>query len=170
MDLPGGAVPFTALAGIDRLTRVRDMMIAIQFDGNTLADKFAQLMNVRSRFVIDHHGKFFKPVSPHGPEVDMIKKLLDKGNCWFKFAGCYESSIMGGPHYDDVAEIALVISEYAPERIVWGTNWPHNSCTTTQTYPDDMTLLDLALSWIPAKYHQKVLAENPEELYGFFRH
>jgi D-galactarolactone isomerase len=167
MDLPGGAVPFSALEEIDKLTKPRDMMIAVQFDGNTLSRKFDALNSVRSRFVIDHHGKFFRAVKPDGLEVELLKRLLDKGNCWFKFAGCYESSEVGAPGYDDVAAIAEVVSDYAPERIVWGTNWPHNSCPTTESYPDDMGLLDLALSWIAPKHHQRVLVTNPEELYGF---
>ncbi len=167
MDLPGGAVSFSALDAIDRLAHQMDMMMAVQFDGNTLADKFESLKRIRSKYVIDHHGKFFKAIRPDGHEVSMLKALIDQGNCWFKFAGCYESSNAGGPGYEDVAEIAKVIAAYAPERIVWGTNWPHNGCTTTESYPNDIALMDLALSWVAPEYHERLLVKNAEELYGF---
>lgn len=167
MDLPGGAVPFAALAEVDRITSAMQMMIAVQFDGNTLSEKFATLSQLQSKYVIDHHGKFFNSIDTQGPEVEMLKTLLDKGNCWFKFAGCYESSSAGAPHFSDVGEIAKVIADYAPERIIWGTNWPHNACTTTETYPNDMALLELALSWVKPEYHERLLVKNAEELYGF---
>lgn len=167
MDLPGGAVRFDKLLEIDALTAPRDLMMAVQFDGNTILEKAIWLHKVRSQFVIDHHAKFFKSVDPKGPEVDEIKSLIDKGNCWFKFAGCYESSTVGAPEYDDVAAVAREIASYAPDRIVWGSNWPHNAATSTQAYPDDMDLLEVALSWIDSKHHGKVLVENPEILYQF---
>lgn len=167
MDLMGGAVRFDKLLEIDALTAPRNLMIAVQFDGNTILQKAAWLHQVRSQYVIDHHAKFFKSVDPKGPEVDEIKRLLDRGNCWFKFAGCYESSSVGAPEYDDVAAVASEIAFYAPDRIVWGTNWPHNAATNTHSYPDDMDLMEVALSWIDSRYHRKILVENPEILYQF---
>ena len=167
MDLPGGAVRFEKLLAIDALTSPRELMIAVQFDGNTILEKAPWLHKVRSQYVIDHHAKFFQPVDPKGAEVDELKRLIDKGNCWFKLAGCYESSTVGAPRYDDVAAVAREISAYAPDRIVWGTNWPHNAATTTDAYPDDMDLMEVALSWIDPRHHRKVLVENPAILYHF---
>lgn len=167
MDLPGGAVKFDQLLAVDALTAPRGLMIAVQFDGNTLLEKAPDLHKVTSNYVIDHHAKFFKPVDPKGPEVDEIKRLIDKGNCYFKFAACYESSTAGAPGYDDVAAVAREIAAYAPDRIIWGTNWPHNAATRTEDYPDEMELLEVALSWIAPADHAKVLVTNPERLFGF---
>ena len=98
----------------------------------------------------------------------MVKRLIDGGNCWFKFSGCYESSRSGGPDYPDIAVVARVIAEYAPQRIIWGTNFPHNFAQTTVDYPDDAALLDTSLSWLPDDAARRMaLVTNPEELFDF---
>lgn len=168
MDLPGGAVGLDALEDVDARTAAAGWMVAIQFDGSDIADHLGRLAAIRSRWVFDHHGKFFRGIAPDGPEVDMVKRLIDGGNCWFKFAGCYESSRVGGPDFPDIAAIARVIASYAPERIVWGTNFPHNAATRTEDYPDDAALLDTVLGWFPNERGRHLaLVENPEALYGF---
>lgn len=168
MDLPGGAVGFDALEEIDARASAAGWMMAVQFDGSDLAQHYDRLCRLRSRWVLDHHGKFFRGARPDGPEIALLKRLIDRGNCWFKFAGCYESSLDGGPDYPDVAAIARLMAVHAPERIVWGTNFPHNAATTTAEYPDDAALLETALSWFPNDRGMNLaLVENPEELYEF---
>ena len=57
---------------------------------------------------------------------------------------------------------------HAPERIVWGTNWPHNAARETADYPDDAALLDLAMSWLPDEAARvATLVDSPQQLYGF---
>lgn len=170
MDLPGGAV------GLDRLEEVDDRasdfawMIAIQFDGSHILDHFDRLAGLKSRWVLDHHGKFFAGVTPDSPQVDAVKQLIDNGKTWFKFAGCYESSRSGGPDYADIAAVARELAAYAPERIIWGTNWPHNAAKRTEDYPDDVALLETVLGWFPdEKGRDLALVDNPEALFGFER-
>lgn len=168
MDLPGGAVGLDQLEAVDALASAAGWMIAVQFDGSDIVEHYDRLSALRSRWVFDHHGKFFRGIAPDGPEVAMVRRLLDRGNCWFKFAGCYESSRAGGPDYPDIAAIARIVAAHAPERIVWGTNFPHNGATSTEDYPDDAALLDLAMGWIPDdRGRHLALVENPESLFGF---
>lgn len=165
MDLPGGAVDLSYLEAVDDRAAAADWMIAIQFDGNNLLDHLPRLEKIRSRWVFDHHGKFFKGIDPDGPEVAALLKLIDRGNVWFKFAGVYESSRDAWP-YEDVAAFSRRIAAHAPERIVWGTNWPHNSIRETALYPDDARLTDLVLGWLPdAAARHRALVENPQELF-----
>lgn len=168
MDLPGGAVSLTDLHAVDQLTAEMNWMIAVQFDGTHIADHAQRLAAVKSDYVIDHHGKFFAGISPDGPEVAEVKRLIDRGNCWFKFAGCYESSKSGGPEFSDIAEFSQQIARHAPERIIWGTNWPHNMAKTAEDYPDDGALLDTVLGWFENENAlQLVLVENPARLFDF---
>lgn len=168
MDLPGGAVGLAALEGVDARAADAGWVLAVQFDGSHILDHEARLAALESRWILDHHGKFFAGVTPDSPQVDAVKRLIDRGNCWFKFAGVYESSKIGAPGYDDVAAVARALAAYAPERIVWGTNWPHNLAKTTAEYPDDRALTDTVLAWLPddAARH-KALVETPESLFGF---
>ncbi|CDZ32983.1 amidohydrolase family protein [Neorhizobium galegae] len=167
MDLPGGAVNLSELEAVDAKAASRNWMVAVQFDGSNILDHEERLKNLKSRWVFDHHGKFFAGVTPDSPQVDAVKRLIDGGKCWFKFAGVYESSKAGGPDYADVAAVAREIARYAPERIVWGTNWPHNLAREQADYPDDAALTDTVLGWLPDDAARELaLVKNPEELYG----
>ncbi|WP_102223876.1 amidohydrolase family protein [Acidimangrovimonas sediminis] len=166
MDLPGGAVGLPALKAVDARTRDMGWMMAVQFDGSDILDHEARLGAIGSRWVLDHHGKFFRGATPDGPEMAAVKRLIDRGNVWYKIAGCYESSLSGGPDYADVAAMTRVIAAHAPDRIVWGTNWPHNLAKTAADYPDDAQLLDATLGWLPEEGRQRALVDNAEALFG----
>ena len=167
MNLPGGAANLTKLEEVDAIAASRDWMIAIQFDGSDILDYEERLSKLKSRWVLDHHGKFFCGVTPDSPQVQATKRLIDGGRCWFKFAGAYESSKTGGPDFADVAAVARAIAAHAPERIVWGTNWPHNMARAQADYPDDAALADTVLGWLPdEKARRLALVANPEELFA----
>ncbi|WP_241557948.1 amidohydrolase family protein [Falsirhodobacter deserti] len=166
MDLPGGAVGLAGLEGVDARAHAAGWAMAVQFDGSNILDHEPRLAKVKSRWILDHHGKFFSGAGR--AQIDAVKRLIDGGNCWFKFAGVYESSRTGGPDYADVAEVAREIAAYAPDRIVWGTNWPHNLAKTTADYPDDRALTDTVLSWLPSdEARHQALVTTPEALFGF---
>ncbi len=165
MDLPGGAVGLDALEAVDARANAADWMIAVQFDGNRLRDHLPRLERIRSRWVFDHHGKFFAGVGPDGPEIAALLRLIDRGNVWFKFAGVYESSRAGWP-YEDVAAFSRRIADHAPERIIWGSNWPHNMIRKSEDYPDDARLAELVLGWLgDDRARHLALVENPERLF-----
>ncbi|MGO4624575.1 amidohydrolase family protein [Ensifer sp. 2YAB10] len=165
MDLPGGAVGLDALEAVDARANAADWMIAVQFDGNRLLDHLPRLERIRSRWVFDHHGKFFAGVGPDGPEIAALLRLIDRGNVWFKFAGVYESSRAGWP-YEDVAGFSRRIADHAPERIIWGSNWPHNMIRKSEDYPDDARLAELVLGWLgDDRARHLALVENPERLF-----
>lgn len=166
MDLPGGAVGMDGLEAVDARVQGFGWCLVVQFDGGRILDHVEKLERLESRYVIDHHGKFLSG-PPQLDDLGALKRLIDRGNCWLKFAACYESSRSGGPDYEDIAAPARAFAEHAPERIIWASNWPHNQATRTEDYPDDAALLDTVLGWIPAKHHRKVLVESPAELFDF---
>lgn len=166
MDLPGGALGLSGLEGVDARAADAGWVTAVQFDGSDILDHETRLAGLRSRWILDHHGKFFSGAGR--PQIDAVKRLIDRGNCWFKFAGAYESSKTGAPGYDDVATVAREIAAHAPDRIIWGTNWPHNLAKTTEEYPDDRALTDTVLSWLPSDAaRRQALVTTPEALFGF---
>ncbi len=168
VDLPGGAVGFDQLDAVEAQALAAGWVAVLQFDGSTIADHFDRLKRMRCNWVLDHHGKFLQGVTPDGPEVSMVKRLLDTGKCWFKFCACYESSQTGAPDYADVAVIARDIASHAPDRIVWGSNFPHNMAQKTADYPNDAALLDTVLGWLPDREAlQKAVVTNPAYLFQF---
>jgi D-galactarolactone isomerase len=168
MDLPGGAVGLDEIEAVDARAAARGWMLSIQFGGGDILRHEQRLSQLRSRWVLDHHGKFFSGNDPDSPQVAALKRLIDKGRCWFKFAGAYESSKTGAPSYQDVAAVGRAIADHAPERIVWGTNWPHNLARTQARYPDDAALTETVLGWLRDDDARKLaLVDNPEALFGF---
>ena len=101
---------------------------------------------------------------------------MQSGQAYVKLSG-YRSSTAGYP-YDDVAPLARGFIEAAPDRCVWGTDWPHpNAVTPPGRKPTDVTpllqiddgrLLNLLPVWSPEPaIREKVLVTNPARLYGF---
>ncbi len=89
--------------------------------------------------------------------------MLDKGNTWMKLSGAYMFD--GPPRYAKAAPIAQAYIKAAPERMVWGSDWPH---PTEKDKPDDAVLFDLLSDWAPdAATRQRILVDNPATLYGF---
>ena len=166
MDLPGGAVRISQLEPVERLIRELGWSLMVQFNGRDIERYYDTLDAIETKYVIDHFGRFMPPVPADDSRVDMILRLIDKGNAWFKIAGAYEISETGGPDFADIAPIAKRVIAHAPERIIWGSNWPHVG-VPRERYPDDAALLDLLLDWAPADTHRKILVDNPAALYGF---
>lgn len=93
--------------------------------------------------------------------------LVETGRCWVKIAGAYEFSKSGAPDFEDVARLMRVLIKAAPERVIWGSNWPH-ALAEKVGYPDDGQLLDLLLDWAPDEnVRRRILVDNPAQLYGF---
>jgi predicted TIM-barrel fold metal-dependent hydrolase len=115
--------------------------------------------------VIDHMGHIPTSRGVESPEFQRLLRLLDSGRCWVKLCG-YRSSTQGPP-YDDLLPMARTLIERAPERCVWGTDWPHTNMFG-RLLPDDGGLLDLFCDWAhgPEQVH-RILVDNPAELYGF---
>ncbi|TPW29881.1 amidohydrolase family protein [Pararhizobium mangrovi] len=166
MQLPGGALGISAIPAVEARIRDFDWHLMVQFDGREIDEHRPALEAIKTRYVIDHIGKFLEPVAADDPRVDTLLRLIDRGNAWFKIAGAYETSWTGAPEFADVAAIAKRVIAHAPERIVWGSNWPHVGVPRT-AYPDDAVLLDNLLDWADATQRQRILVDNPAELYGF---
>jgi len=168
MDIQQGAVGMDDLLAINARVHSFGWSLIVQFDGRELLNHIRTLEQVQGNYVIDHTGKFLKPVAPDSAEFQALLRLIDRGNCYVKLSGCYETSIIGPPGYDDLAALSKHLIKHAPDRIIWGTNWPHNMATSRATYPDDVHLLDLVMDWVGSSENiQKIFVSNPARLYGF---
>jgi predicted TIM-barrel fold metal-dependent hydrolase len=115
--------------------------------------------------VFDHMGGMMADTPRDDPVFRRIVALLESGRCWTKLTG-YRPSVAGPPSYADVAPLARYLIARAPERCVWGSDWPH---TNIEGYmPDDGDLLDQLGTWVDdAATLEKILVDNPARLYGF---
>jgi len=114
--------------------------------------------------VIDHMGGIQAGDGVASPAFQALLRLL-RGGAWAKLCG-YRSS--AGHPYRDVHAMAQAMIAAAPERCVWGTDWPHPSLHTPEQVPDDGHLMDLLGEWAPDPgLRRAILVENPARLYGF---
>ena len=120
--------------------------------------------NLDCKVVIDHMGRLKPELGIHDPAFPFICKLIDKGNTWVKLSGPYLNTLNGKP-WDDAAKVACALAEYAPERMLWGNDFPH---VTEKVKPDEWDLLETIDRWFPTeKARHLALVENPAEVYGF---
>lgn len=114
--------------------------------------------------VIDHFGRARAEDGVDSPGFRILLNLLARDNCWAKLMGAERISNLR-PHFADVAPLAKRMLEVAPDRLVWGTDWPHPALTHI---PNDGDLADLLLHWCPdERLRHKILVDNPARLYGF---
>ena len=150
--------------------RIADLGWHIQC--NMPADQLVQmeplLLSLPVPVIIDHLGR---AVDDKGPQYVTVRKLLDSGHGWVKLSGAY---LYGGgvpPYYAGASLAAKGYLKAAPERCVWGSDWPHPDATkmlNPVAMPDDIILLNLLALWAPdEKLRHRVLVSNPEKFYGF---
>lgn len=140
--------------------------IQIYHDGARLPEIEDVLESLPVDVIIDHMGQTMTEYGTQHAGFQCLLKLLDSGRIWVKLTGQRMSS--EGPPFSDLAPFAKAIVARAPERCVFGTDWPHPD--TPGYMPDDGKLIDLLLTWAPdEQQRQRILVENPTALWGFDR-
>ena len=142
--------------------------VELQVEGRILP-RIAPLSPARAAplaapLVIAHMGRFRPPAGPRDAAFDHLLRLVDRG-AWVKLSAPYVGSVAGPPAYADSAVAARALIAHAPERMVWGSNWPH---TNPADPPPEAHLLDLLADWTEddRDLYDRILADNPAELYG----
>ncbi|MBP2638453.1 MAG: amidohydrolase 2 [Firmicutes bacterium] len=127
------------------------------------------LQSLPSPIVFDHRGHLPQPEGVTHPAFRTICKLIDQGKTWVKLSGIYLDTKVGDPSYEDTVQVGKAYVQYAPERLVWGTDWPHPTIfSERRAWPDDANMLDLLAKQAEDELVRKrILADNPAELYGF---
>jgi predicted TIM-barrel fold metal-dependent hydrolase len=115
--------------------------------------------------VFDHLGHLQEPLGVDDPAFAVISDLLHRGKAWVKLSGAYADTKVGPPSYADSTAVAQAYVREAPERLVWGSDWPH---PTEKIKPNDALLFDLLATWTPDEATRtRILVHNPARLYGF---
>jgi predicted TIM-barrel fold metal-dependent hydrolase len=139
--------------------------VQLNMNREQIVENAALLRRLPVPMVFDHLASLSAPEGIEHPAYAVIRSLIDKRRTWVKLSGAYIRSVTGSP-YADVASVAQTFVKIAPERVVWGSDWPHPS--ETEQKPDDALLFDLLATWAPdEKIRNRILVQNPEALYGF---
>lgn len=140
--------------------------VELHFEGAALPGLADWLASIRETVVIDHIGR----VDPaHGIDQAPFKVLLElarRDTIWIKISGVDRLS-RRGPPYADVLPFAQQLIATAPDRVIWGSDWPHTGVFDLQHMPDDGRLLDALFEFAPDPViRRKILVDNPCRLLG----
>jgi 2-pyrone-4,6-dicarboxylate lactonase len=134
-------------------------------DLKTMRGAEEKLSKLDIDIVIDHFGRVQADQGLDAPPFQTMLRLIERPNVWAKIMGPYFVS----KRFADVAPFARAVVTAAPDRVVWGTDWPHPAVGRLGVpMPNDGDLADMLLDWVPDEaQRKKVLADNPARLYGF---
>lgn len=160
-----GVLPMASLSTL--ATRVRERGWHVEFLMHV--DEFPDLDRTFANFPVDivlgHLGYLKTSQGTANAGFQALLRLMQSGKAWVKLTGPYRISTGPFPHRDTIP-FAHALLEAAPDRVIWGSDWPH--VMVKGAMPNDGDLADLLLDWVPdAALCERVLVANPAKLYGF---
>lgn len=164
-NVNSNSTPVEELKTIVKMIEPLGWHLEVYVEGAALPALEQVLLSLPVPFVIDHMGRVPSNLRLDHPQFQSLLRLISSGKGWVKLCG-YRSSVEGPP-YADVLPQAQKLIQTAPERCVWGTDWPHPRRFGALN-PDAGKLLDLLYDWAPdPKQLHRILVENPAKLYRF---
>lgn len=162
----GGAPDLNSFWSIVHRVVDRGWHIVLHFDAADLRSYTELLDSMPCPYVIDHMARVPVVDGVGQQPFQALLRLLADERCWVKLSGAERLTADGPPPYDDVVPFARALIEAAPDRVLWGTDWPHPN---VRHMPDDGDLVDLMTAFAPDKAtRDRILVTNPERLYDFF--
>jgi 2-pyrone-4,6-dicarboxylate lactonase len=139
--------------------------VDLYLPANLIADLVSRLAKLPVPYVLDHMGVVDASLGLDQPGfVALLDLVRSDEKCWVKVT-CPERISRAGPPFHDVVPFGRALIEAAPDRVLWGTDWPHPN---VPVMPDDGDLVDLVPLYAPDPgLRHKLLVENPARLFGF---
>ncbi|HTJ92841.1 MAG TPA: amidohydrolase family protein [Pararobbsia sp.] len=163
----GGGISLSQLDECDALARDWGWHIQLLLDARELPTLAPRLSKLHSTIVIDHMGHLPTREGVRSPGFQQLIGLVRDG-AWVKLSGAYRLSD-ATPPYRDTHDFAQALVDAAPQRCVWGSDWPHVALSGTM--PTVAQLLDTLALWVPdTPTRNAILTTNAHALYGFRPH
>ena len=140
--------------------------VELHFDGGALPGLRHWLASIHATVVIDHIGRIDPSLGIDQTPFRVLLELARRDNVWVKLSGADRLTKIGPP-YVDVTPFAQRMIEVAPDRCIWGSDWPHTGVFDAARMPEDGKLLDALFEFAPdASVRRKILVDNPRRLPG----
>jgi 2-pyrone-4,6-dicarboxylate lactonase len=139
--------------------------VVVYFEAADLEERWDFFTSIETPVVVDHMGCPDVTQSVDGPKFGRFVQLMDEHeNFWSKVTCPERYSVSGAPDFIDTVPFARSIVEQFPDRVLWGTDWPHPNLRGYM--PDDGKIVDFIPRIAPnAELQRKLLVENPARLY-----
>jgi predicted TIM-barrel fold metal-dependent hydrolase len=139
--------------------------VVLHLDAQDIMQYSERINRIRVPFVIDHMGRVRAEAGLDQAPFKQLLELMRNPLAWVKVCGPERVSAGRRP-FEDAIPFANALIEAAPERVLWGTDWPHPNIS--KDMPNDGELVDLMFRFCPdAELRQRLLVDNPARLYGF---
>lgn len=165
---PGGN-PFASFAELRRFAdrlKAFGWHIELLLHVHEMDDVIDDIRRLPVDFSVGHLGYMPARLGVDHPKYQAFLDLVDDGKCWVKLTAPYRTTAHQTAPYADVTPFARALVARRPDRILWGTDWPHPICPVAM--PNDGDLTDHLADWIPDEHTRRaVLVDNPARLYGF---
>lgn len=160
-------VGFDMLEALAHKVHAMGWHLQLHWTADQIAEHAPTLLKLPVTLVFDHLARLPVPQGIAHPAYVVVRELLQQGRAWIKLSGAYlNTALRPGEGYADVQDIARAWVQLAPDRLVWGSDWPHT--TEPHQKPDDSGLLDLLYSWTNSpEIAERILVDNPAKLYSF---
>ena len=158
----GGGLDISKLEECDALARDWGWHIQFLLDANDLPVLMPRMQKLKSTLVIDHMGYLRTSVGLNSPGFKALVDLV-RERAWVKVSGAYRLTDQSPP-YEDVVPYAKALIDAAPERCVWGSDWPHVAIWGVMP-SIAQTLQGLALYEPDEEARNRILCANPQSLY-----
>ena len=156
-------------AEADRLAwRINDLgwTVELYIDGSDIHEVEKNIKSWPGWVVFPHLGHFQRTVTTQQKGFTSLTRLIDRDKAWVKISAPYILSPNDNLDDQEVTEIITALAKWAPERLVWGTNWPHLEKEGDTAIDDE--LLGLMNKWVPNEANRKlIMCENANTLYNF---
>jgi predicted TIM-barrel fold metal-dependent hydrolase len=161
------AVDFSMVEPLAHRVQGLGWHVQLHWSAEQITEHAALLARLPCTVVFDHLARIPAPDAHAHPAFAIVSRLLENGRTWIKLSGAYLNSMVGAAGgYADTEAIARRWVCQAPDRMVWGSDWPHP--TEPVDKPDDAALFDLLSRWVPDEHtRHRVLVDNPAQLYQF---
>lgn len=144
-------------------------VVDLHIDADLIVEHSELIRSVPAPIVIDHFGRVDATKGPEDEQFEALLRLFETGNVWVKISGA-DRLMARGASYDQVVVLARALIAQAPDRIVWGTDWPHSFVFQHGHMPNDGDLANMLLDFAPdPNLRNRILADNPARLFGFDR-
>jgi predicted TIM-barrel fold metal-dependent hydrolase len=164
LSVVAGGVALDSAASLAGRVRRLGWHVEFGLHGPTLLAALPALLEFPVPIVIAHFGDCDIKAGTEGPQFKALARLLNGSDCYVKLSAAYR---LASRPWNEVAPLARALIELAPDRLLWGSDWPHVAIADVDEMPSTESLLDLLRDWTPdPAILQQILVKNPLKLYG----
>jgi 2-pyrone-4,6-dicarboxylate lactonase len=166
-DNKGGMpIAFDQIGELEARIRPFGWHIEWLFPGQDIVKLMPVFTALKVPMSIGHFAYQAATAGTRAPGFQALLELMRRGNTWMKISGANRVSAADLPPYDDVKPLAEALIAAAPERIMWGTDWPHPNRYAVN--PNDGDLVDAFGDWVSdAPMRRKIMVDTPAAFYRF---